>query len=268
MTNEDLLPVFLDYHLGEGVTAFSTTREGGISEGAYAHFNITHYCGDAPEHVEQNRQLLCQKLGIHNNCLHLPHQTHNDVVYRIDDEFLKRSSEERQAVLEGVDALITDLRGQCIGVSTADCIPILLYDPIHQAIAAIHAGWRGTVARIVKKTIASMTEAFGTEAKDLKAVIGPGISQAAFEVGNEVYEAFQQAGFPMEEIATQYKIQQSCKWHIDLWAANFIQLEEAGMPLTSIQVSGICTFTEHERFFSARRLGIESGRIFNGIMLR
>jgi YfiH family protein len=143
-----------------------------------------------------------------------------------------------------------------------------LYDPIHQAIAAIHAGWRGTVARIVQKTIVAMNEAFDTEAENLKAIIGPGISQAAFEVGNEVYEAFQQAGSPMAEIATQYKTPQSSKWHIDLWAANFIQLEEVGLPLASIQVSGICTFTEHERFFSARRLGIESGRIFNGIMLR
>lgn len=268
MTNEDLLPVFLEYHIGEEITAFSTMREGGVSEGAYSHFNITHYCGDAPESVEQNRQLLCQKLGIHNNCLHLPHQTHSDVVYRIEDNFLKKNSEERQALLEGVDALITNLRGHCIGISTADCIPILLYDPIHQAIAAIHAGWRGTVARIVQKTIAAMTKAFDTEAENLKAIIGPGISQAAFEVGNEVYEAFQQAGFPMAEIATQYKTPQSSKWHIDLWAANFMQLEEVGLPLASIQVSGICTFTEHERFFSARRLGIESGRIFNGIMLR
>ena len=268
MTNEDLLPVFLEYHIGEGITAFSTMREGGVSEGAYSHFNITHYCGDAPESVEQNRQLLCQKLGIHNNCLHLPRQTHSDVVYRIEDNFLKKNSEERQALLEGVDALITNLRGQCIGISTADCIPILLYDPIHQAIAAIHAGWRGTVARIVQKTIAAMTKAFGSEAENLKAIIGPGISQAAFEVGNEVYEAFQQARFPMAEIATQYKTPQSSKWHIDLWAANFIQLEEVGLPLASIQVSGICTFTEHDRFFSARRLGIESGRIFNGIMLR
>lgn len=268
MTNEDLLPVFLEYHLGEEITAFSTMREGGVSEGAYSHFNITHYCGDAPESVEQNRQLLCQKLGIHNNCLHLPRQTHSDVVYRIEDNFLKKNSEERQALLEGVDALITNLRGQCIGISTADCIPILLYDPIHQAIAAIHAGWRGTVARIVQKTIAAMTKAFGSEAENLKAIIGPGISQAAFEVGNEVYEAFQQARFPMAEIATQYKTPQSSKWHIDLWAANFMQLEEVGLPLASIQVSGICTFTEHDRFFSARRLGIESGRIFNGIMLR
>lgn len=267
MTNEDLLPIFLEYHLGEGITAFSTMREGGVSEGAYSHFNITHYCGDTPESVEQNRQLLCQKLGIHNNCLHLPRQTHSDVVYCIEDDFLKRNSEERQALLEGVDALITNLRGQCIGISTADCIPILLYDPIHQAIAAIHAGWRGTVARIVQKTIAAMNKAFGSEAENLKAIIGPGISQAAFEVGNEVYEAFQQAGFPMAEIATQYKTPQSSKWHIDLWAANFMQLEEVGLPLASIQVSGICTFTEHERFFSARRLGIESGRIFNGIML-
>jgi hypothetical protein len=100
--------------------------------------------------------------------------------------------------LEGMDALITDVTGVCIGVSTADCIPVLLYDEVHHAAAAIHAGWRGTVKRIAAKAVESMRDSFGTHPEELKAVIGPGISLDAFEVGDEVYDQFQEEGFPIE----------------------------------------------------------------------
>lgn len=268
MTKDTLQPNLLEYHLGNDVIAFSTTRDGGKSVGLYSEFNITHYCNDDPEHVLLNRQLLCDKLGIHDNCLLLPRQTHSDHVRYIDNKFLESPSEIRTQLIEDTDALITNIPGLCIGVSTADCIPILLFDPVHRTIAAIHAGWRGTVSHIVNKAIEAMQATYGTIASDLKAVIGPGISQAAFEVGNEVYEQFEQANFPMSDIAALLPGPQGKKWHIDLWAANFFLLEEAGLPLSSIQVCGICTYTEHERFFSARRLGINSGRIFNGIMLQ
>lgn len=150
----------------------------------------------------------------------------------------------------------------CIGVSTADCIPILLYDPEHHAAAAVHAGWRGTVMRIAEKSIRQMTLDYGTRPELLEAVIGPGISQEAFEVGDEVYDAFREAGFPMSEIARKQE-----KWHIDLWAANYLQLENCGLRINHIQVSGICTYRHCEEYFSARRLGIASGRIFTGIIL-
>lgn len=268
MTKDGLQPCLLDYHLGNDVIAFSSTRDGGESTGLYSQFNITHYCGDDPQHVLRNRQLLCTQLGIHDNCLLLPHQTHSDHVRCINDEFLKSDSKVRTQLLEDIDALTTNIPKICIGISTADCIPILLFDPVHRAIAAVHAGWRGTVSHIVNKTIEAMQTAYSTTAADLKAVIGPGISQAAFEVGDEVYEQFEQADFPMSDIAVQLPGPQGKKWYIDLWAANFFLLEKAGLPLSAIQVSGICTYTEYERFFSARRLGIKSGRIFSGIMLQ
>ena len=146
-------------------------------------------------------------------------------------------------------------------VSTADCIPVLLHDPRHHAVAAIHAGWRGTVARIVRQTVQAMQARLGTQAADLRAVIGPGISLQAFEVGQEVYDAFLAAGFPMESIAVQRD-----KWHIDLWEANRLQLKEAGVQ--DIQIAGVCTYTHPDLYYSARRLGIQAGRILNGIMLR
>ena len=252
------------YHLGDGVTAFSTKRQGGVSQGNYASFNINYYCGDRQEDIETNRAALCQLLGIDQWHLVYPHQTHGDVVKNIDSQWMEAlSPAEKRYSLDGVDAVMTNLSGVCIGVSTADCIPILLYDATHHACCAVHAGWRGTVKRIVQKAVEAMASTYGTSPQQLKAVIGPGISLKSFEVGDEVYEQFAQAGFDMASIACKYE-----KWHIDLWECNKRQLMEVGVPETDIHVAGICTYIHHDDFFSARRLGINSGRIFSGIMLR
>lgn len=129
-------------------------------------------------------------------------------------------------------------------------------------MAAIHAGWRGTVECIVGKALQTMRNTYGTDGKDIIACIGPGISLDAFEVGNEVYQAFKQAGFEMSRISRKED-----KWHIDLWEANRLQLLEEGVLESNIEVAGICTYQSVEHFFSARRLGIRSGRILSGIML-
>jgi copper oxidase (laccase) domain-containing protein len=113
-----------------------------------------------------------------------------------------------------------------------------------------------------------MKRVYGSCAGDIDAIIGPGISLESFEVGDEVYNEFAKAGFPMESIARRYPTTNGgMKWHIDLWEANRLQLMECGIDEKSIKVAGICTYKNHAEFFSARRLGINSGRIFNGIML-
>ena len=262
-----LYPALLEYDLGEHVRAFSTTRQGGVSVGAYASFNANLYCGDDVQHVQQNRELLCQFLGLPFSHLLMPHQTHHDKVCKIDESFLSLSQSEREQRLEGIDALMTDLPDVCGSVSTADCIPVLLYDDVHHAVAAVHAGWRGTVSSIVRKTVERMEEVYHTDVNDVKAVIGPGISLDAFEVGDEVYDAFQSAGFPMMQIAKRYVLsEEKTKWHIDLWEANRWELLQSGVPFSHIHLSGICTYSHNDRFFSARRAGIHSGRILNGIM--
>ena len=125
-------PRLLEYALGDGIHAFSTMRTDGASQGAYAQFNINPYCGDAPEHVAQNLHSLCRVLGIAPSNLVMPHQTHETTVRQVGSELLSMPQNVRQMVLEGVDALITNVPGVCIGVSTADCIPILLYDAEHR----------------------------------------------------------------------------------------------------------------------------------------
>ncbi len=253
----------LTYDIGKNVYAFSTLRHGGYSEGNYKSFNINEYSGDTLEHVNKNRQLLSSHLGITPDCIIIPHQIHKTEILEIGTEFINSSHKNQKALLEGKDALITSLKGYCICVSTADCIPIIIYDPKHHSSACIHAGWRGTSEKICIKALESMTKSFGTEPHDCNAIIGPGISMKNFEVGDEVYETFQSRGFPMEKISHK-----SSKWHIDLFESNHIQLEMSGISSNSIYVSNICTYDHSSDFFSARKLGIASGRILTGILLK
>jgi hypothetical protein len=249
--------------VSERVTAFSTTRHGGVSTGYYASLNVNAYCGDTPEHIAENRRLLCQTLSISAaSHLVMPHQVHGIEVRQINADFFSLTDDDRQAFLEGVDAVMTDMKEVCIGVSTADCIPVLIYDAEQHCACAIHAGWRGTRARIVEKAVAAMTKTYGCRSENLSAVIGPGISVENFEVGQEVYDAFCQEDFPMAEIAVMRK-----KWHINLPLCNRLQLQTMGVPSNQIQDAGICTFANADDFFSARRLGIQSGRILTGIVL-
>ena len=244
------------------ISCFSTTRHGGYGQGAYATFNCTHYCGDNPEHVKENLDIV--KAFLKNakanqseraDVLIVPRQTHTTNVRVIEDI----PSEDD---LQDVDALVTRLKGFCLCVSTADCVPILIYDSVKQVVAVVHAGWRGTVGRIVEKTLETMKLHYGTEGKDVVACIGPSISLESFEVGDEVYAAFEEAGFDMSRIARRYE-----KWHIDLWEANRLQLLAHGVLPSHIELAGVCTYQCHEDFFSARRLGINSGRILSGIMM-
>lgn len=250
------------YNLGTNVVAFSTTRQGGYGTGNYAEFNITHYCGDDPMAVKQNRKALCNVLGIEDDHLILPRQTHQTNIRQIDEAFLALPETERNEILEGVDAVVTNLSGVCIGVSTADCIPILLHDPVHHVVAAVHAGWRGTVARIIEKTIKTMSDNYDSKPNDMVAQIGPGISLDSFEVGDEVYDAFREANFDMPLISKKYE-----KWHLDLPECNRLQLLACGIPSPYIAVSTFCTYQNPDTFFSARRLTIHSGRIFTGLLL-
>ena len=252
-TKTKMMPKLLEYALGHRIYAFSTMRTDGASQGAYAQFNINPYCGDAPEHVVQNLHSLCRVLGIAPSNLVMPHQTHETTVRQVGSELLSMPQNVRQMVLESVDALITNVPGVCIGVSTADCIPILLYDTEH----------RGTVKRIAQNAIIQMRAAFDTNPKSLRAVIAPGISLQHFEVGDEVYEAFAKAAFPMNDIAQRHN-----KWHINLPLCNQLQLQELGVKAENIYATDICTYNRCNDFFSARRLGINSGRIFTGVTIR
>ena len=208
---------------------------------------------------------------------------------------------ERKMFLD-TDALITQVPGLWIGVYSADCVPILVADTRLKVVAAIHAGWRGTVGGITRATVERMTTDFGCRPEDLQAVIGPSISPEAFEVGEEVVMLFRQAAFPESIIRHQSSVAcvtaacetvaseaaasitaagvtaceseasdiadiRSSSFYIDLWQANRWLLTEAGLREEHIQLTGLCTWGLPNRFFSARREGYSTGRIVSAICI-
>jgi len=219
----------LKYDLGAGVEAFSTRRD-----------------SEPPYPVIQGRQVHEAKVA-----------------------FIERPGMTRED-LEGYDVLVTTLPEVAIGVRTADCVPVLLYEPVKRIVAAAHAGWKGTVLHISEKAVELMTIKYGCHAADMRAVLGPSIGPDSFQVGEEVAAHFKNARFPMDEIWSFQGVgdgtPMSGGHHIDLWKANRWLLEQAGVKPENIQVCGIDTFTDPS-FFSARREGVQCGRIINSIKL-
>ena len=195
-------------------------------------------------------------------------QVHGRDVVQIDDRILS-------GMPEG-DALMTDRPDILITIETADCTPILLFDPARPAVAAIHAGWRGTVANIVAATVRAMTAAYGSNPRTMRAGIGPTIGPCCYEVGREVWDRVEQ-GFsygqmavhpPDQAFSTKDQDDPSDKAHLDLVRLNTLQLIEAGLPPTQVVASGLCTACERDHFYSYRRDAGRVGRHVSGILLK
>lgn len=244
---------------------FITTRYGGVSQGAYHSMNLGEYCGDDIEDVSSNRVLLSDYWGISANRLFTPYQIHGAEIGILNDRFVHLPKEKQSDFLYGIDALITNERAVCIAVSTADCVPVIVYAPDKKVSAVIHAGWRGTVQYIVVKTIQKMIDVFQCDPSQMYAGIGPSISKDAFEVGEEVADVFRQTFTDVSDIL--FYDQKTGKAHLDLWETNRLQLISSGLLSDHIDVSGICTYLQCDEFFSARRLGIHSGRMLSGIII-
>ncbi|MGN1213655.1 MAG: peptidoglycan editing factor PgeF [Bacteroidaceae bacterium] len=236
----------------------------GVSVGNYGEMNINPFCGDDISNVNANKIILSKILGIKKQSIILPHQIHEECVKIISEKFFSLPTTTKNIFLENTDSLVTNLKNICIGVSTADCVPILLFDKRKNISATVHAGWRGTVRHIAQKTILKMCHHFNSIPSDIHAIICPSISKASFEVGEEVYNVFKKDKSYPTNLISEYT---NGKWHIDLWEANKLQLIEEGVRNENIYIAGICTYRNYQDFFSARRLSVNSGRIFNGIMI-
>lgn len=215
-----------------------------------------HFTGTPEWKSKYNRKKLADILNIKSQQLVFPLQTHTNCAMNL--------TEIPQEELKDTDALLTNQPDICLCVQTADCVPVLVYDPVTRAIAAIHAGWRGTVGFIVKEVIQKLKDHYLSSPKDLIAVIGPSIGVEEYEVGDEVVIAVQKKIPNAEKTISRFS---SGKYHFNLWEANRQILLESGVLPENIHVSAQCTFTEKDMFFSARREGIKTGRMVSGIML-
>ena len=225
-------------------------------------------------------QLLKGEAGIDHYCsmrafqnpgagVWMPRQVHGTEIVVVDTQAIFDETRELQPV--DADAVITQQKGRWIGVRTADCVPVLLYDPVTGTVAAIHAGWRGTVKHIVRLTVEKMQQELGVNAENLRAMIGPSICAESFEVGEEVAAEFvaagradcvQRAAYGAHGMLVPY-----LKPHVDLWQSNAMDLFETGVPLEQVDCTPLCTYQNDDVLFSARKQGIETGRIVSAICL-
>lgn len=236
-----------------GVFHFTTTKQG------WGENRQSRFTGDEEESYQSCREELARTLGICQHHLIFPRQVHSDRIAVIDHPV--KSSE-----ITGTDALVTNQRGLCICVQTADCVPILIYDPRQQVVAAVHAGWRGTMSKIVAKTIHCMQLQFDSEPDDLVCGIGPSIHHHVYEVGQDVIIQVRE-NFPNFRELLRPSVHEG-KAFLDLWAANKTLMNQSGVKEKNIEIMGICSWSHESLFYSARRDGADTGRMATGIMLK
>jgi YfiH family protein len=214
-----------------------STRPGGCST-TYREpsLNLGWTSQDDPAHVAENRRLLLETIaGSRDETLITLRQIHTTDIHVIRDPDAPLSTGEGRALLAG-DGLASDLPGTWLGIQTADCVPIMLVDPIHRAVAVLHAGWRGTAASMAEHGVARMAQEYGSRPEDLLAAIGPSIGPCCYTVGGEVHGTFT-ANFPYgAELFGQ-----TDELHLNLWEANRRQLLGSGLSLQQINVIGECT---------------------------
>ena len=238
------------FNMIDKLLAFSTSRS------TFSEKELPHFTGEPHEKVAQNRKQLASVLGIQPQQLVFPRQTHTNCV--VD---LERIPENE---ITETDALVTNQPGICLCVQTADCVPVLLFDPENRVVAAVHAGWRGTVKKIAEVAVLKMQQKYHSNPKNILAAIGPSIGPEVYEVGDEVVIEVQK-NIPFHEKTLQKK--PSGKFHFNLWEANRQLLLAAGLKGNNIEISEECTFQKEKKYYSARREGIQTGRIVSGIML-
>lgn len=246
----------INLHLeAPGIVAFSVKRNSPDPAQPYSGFNVCHYTGDSPAHIAQCRRELAETLGIASDRLIIPRQTHSDNIAVIDTIPFDSSR------LEGVDALVTRLDNVALCINTADCVPIVMADTEAKIIAAVHSGWRGTVADIAGKTVRIM-QSLGADPQRIHAAMGPSICPRCFEVGEEVADQFLHTFGPHTIIETPTKP------HINLPAAITSTLIAAGIPAHNITPPTICSHCNPDTLFSARRHTINSARTLTLILHR
>ena len=220
-----------------------TSRLGGVSAPPFDTLNLGMKWGDARSSVLENRRRVLRAAGA--TVMHNAAQVHGARVLQV-----RAGDDPANIASEKADALCSDVAGVALGAYVADCVPVLIVDPRTGACAAVHAGWRGTIAGILAATVATMARAYDSRPADLRAVLGPAIGACCFEVGPEVVAAFT-AALPGAPVVIDHP---GARAHIDLRLAQRFQLEAAGLSTGAIDTVAACTRCDPDRrFFSSRR---------------
>lgn len=226
--------------------------------------NMSYMVGEAPQFVTQNRQAWASAIGYDAGRLVLGRQIHETTVVAVDESHAGSGADSVETSIRRVDGLMTSTPGLPIGVMAADCVPILMYDARRSAIAAVHAGWRGSVDGIAVSAVEAMTRTFDTDPADLQACLGPSICRSCYQVGDEVVDRWESGQF--SSVASPVDVRAN-GYYFDLREANRGQLEASGVRCEAIEVSNLCTKCANGSMFSRRGLGPGTGLFTAVIML-
>lgn len=241
------------------VTHAFSTRMGGVSKGPYASMNFSFTRGDDPEAVKENYRRMTNALDVDMERMVLTWQTHTTNVRVVSEEdFGKGVVRERD--YRDVDGLVTNIPGVTLVTFFADCVPLYFLDTRNKAIGLSHSGWRGTVNRMGLETLRIMKREFHSDPSDMIVCIGPSICQDCYEVGPEVIEQFVSSFDNVHHDRLFYK-KKNGKYQLNLWEANRIVLEEAGVPQEQISVTDICTYCNPDLLYSHRRSAEKRGNL-------
>lgn len=247
------IPAFQNIKLA---TAAFSTRVGGVSQHPYNTLNLAYHVRDVPDAVAENRRRFCGILGVDVGSLVIAQQVHGNKIAVVDESHAGRGAYRHEDALEGMDGMVTRSASVTLAVLTADCVPVLVVDPINRAVGIAHAGWRGALLMIATKIVMKMREVFGTEARNCVAALGPSISLCCYTVGEEVISQFQNTfGLKAGIVKDRLDLQQAVK----------AQLIDAGV--NSIFVEEACTACNRDLFFSHRAEGGRTGRMMSVVRL-
>lgn len=252
---------FEKFQRHDEVRHFVSTRQGGCSEGKFGSLNLSIKLDPHPDSAIENRKRLLDALELPFESLTLGNQTHSSNVTVVQRTMSGAGARTVQTALPETDALVTALPGITISVLVADCVPILLFDPVRRAIGAVHAGRMGTIAEIAMRTVEKMATVFSSDPADIIAGIGPSICATHYQVSAEA----------QQEICTSssadYLLHANGASYFDLWGANIAHLLSSGVARNNIDVAGLCTFENSTMFFSERRDKKPTGRFCAGICM-
>lgn len=230
----------------EIIFGFSTKI--GLNRKAPFFFNLSLTVADDKEIVKENRRSFYHELGLKEENVAIQKQTHSTNITVVN----------KGGIYPDSDALITETPGIGLAISSADCTPVFIYDPVKKIVCGIHSGWKGTELQIVANTLLKLKEEFKCGPNDLFAYIGPSISCDNYEVGKEVADKFPE----------QFVKHKNNKIYLDVAGVNYKMLVDAGIPENQIEKSPLCSYQEKDLLHSYRRDGLHSGRALGIIAMK
>ena len=241
-----------------------TTRCGGVSSGNFSTLNLGLSRDDNKRDVLENYKIIAKSVGFDIENIVFSNQIHADHVH-VATEIDRGNGILRKSTIFDTDAFITNTKNVVLQTFHADCVPVFLLDPVKKVAGVVHAGWKGTLIEISSVTVKKMMDVFDTNPKDVLAGIGPSIGPTAFEVDEDVMLQFENRN---SEFKKFIKASENNKYFIDLWEINKYSLINAGVQVENIEISGLCTFSDKDMFYSHRAMGDDRGTMSAFIELK